>query len=61
MLLKIDTSNPSNPLVHFYVDEGSHSCGESRSDWNKIDTVRLDSLLRSVEALASGKSQREYC
>lgn len=60
MKVKIDRSNPLRPLVHFYVDEGSHSCGESRTDYRKVNTCTLEDFLRGAEALGSGAKTEAY-
>ena len=29
-----------NEMLMFYEDQGSHSCGESRSDWRFVGSVK---------------------
>jgi len=58
--IRIDRKNPLRPLVHFYVDEGSHSCGESRSDWKLIHTCSLEEFLRSAYYTGVGKLTEYY-
>lgn len=60
MKVKIDKSNPLRPIVHFYVDEGSHSCGESRTDYTLVNTCTLEAFLKGAEALGSGSKTEAY-
>lgn len=58
--LVIDKKDPSKPLVKIYEDQSTPSCGENRCDWVHLDSVSLISLLKSVESLATGKTERQY-
>lgn len=47
-------------VIDVYEDQGSHSCGESRSDWTRVGTINIDRLIRALYKMLQGKSEREY-
>ena len=47
--------------VHIYADDSEGgSCGDHVMDWRYVGYVDMIDLLKSVESLATGKTERQY-
>lgn len=58
--IKITKSKDTPSVISFWVDEGTHCCGENRTDWTHLGVMNYKDLLQRLIELNEKDSGTVY-